>query len=244
MRIAVGTESRVRYPSVRYVSDRYVSDLQGFGLSGSGAAYARALLLAQRGDFSAAIAMATNAPLADGDGFLLGTRENESMVGFLEALEMLHDEERGVHDLDSSEVASALQAMDGKYSRGWNRISNLICFHYGECRPPLTGGSKVPKSLLPVSAAEEPLAQPADRFRIYPNPAHTQITLDYHLQDTEGTRSAHIHDLSGREVGFSPMQGDVGLLTLDIAHFAPGLYVLKVIAGNRVVHMEKFVVQQ
>jgi hypothetical protein len=183
------------------------------------------------------------APLPDGDGFLLGTREAESMVGFLEALEMLHDEERTVHDLDSSEVASALQAMDGKYSRGWNRISNLMCFHYGECRAPLTGGAIKPKMLVTPTPEEEPTVQHGAGFHLYPNPTREEVTLDYTLPETAVQGYVRLRDLAGRELEVHTLNGNEGRLVLDTKAFAPGLYVVEVHSPTRLEYVQTLVVQ-
>lgn len=208
----------------------------------SGAALSQALLKAKEADFSAAYSVLSNAPLPDSDGFILGTEERDMMLGLIDALEMLHGEERTVRDLDSTEVASTLEGLTLYQDRAWHRISNIFCFHYGYCRPPLTGGSEAAPKML-AQPLEEDKEDTASTFLLYPNPTRESVTLVYSLDHAVHEGVTLLRDLAGRIVVTKTLQGQQGQITLETVHFAPGLYVVEVRGGGRVLHVEKLVVQ-
>lgn len=91
---------------------------------------------------------------------------------------------------------------------------------------------------------EEQAPRTAAIFQLYPNPTRDQVTIDYQLDGLHAQTFVHLRDLAGRELGLRSMPGEHGRLVLDVGHLAPGLYVLDVRCDGRVVHVEKFLVQQ
>ena len=58
----------------------------------------------------------------------------------------------------------------------------------------------------------------------YPNPTNGPIYLVYHLPDGVEHANIRIHDLSGREVDSKPLSNAMGVLELQTAPWAAGLY--------------------
>jgi hypothetical protein len=151
-----------------------------------------------------------------------------------------------VAELDSTEVADVLASMEGNYNRGWGRISNVLCFHYGQCRPPLTGGQAPEPAMLlspPVQQQQQQAALLSPAFRMYPNPTRDRVTVEVQLLVEDAGGFLRLRDLAGREVAAAPLTGASDCVEMDLRGRAPGLYVVEVSVNGRVEHTSKLVVQ-
>ena len=138
-----------------------------------------------------------------------------------------------------------MPGMGENHDHAWNRISNILCFHYGHCRPPLTGGELEEPALVALPAVQQAHQFPetVPVFRLYPNPTRDLAMLDYVLTDDEGQAFVRVRDLMGREVLVRPMLGTTGRVELATRSFSPGLYVVEVTVNGAAVHAAKLMVQ-
>jgi hypothetical protein len=204
------------------------------------ARYAESLLRLQADDFSGAQALVDD---LDEDHKLSSAEEAEQarMQALVADLLNLKQQARDVRQLDPSEITAWETLIQDQYDRPATWISNTLCFHYGICRPPLTGGDSEPKSLQ--RSEEEKAIGAARTFRFQPNPASTFIMLDYRLLPTESAGMLHVLDAQGRTVATQLLKGNVGQVVLDIRGWAKGVYTARCSIGEEHAHAEKLVIE-
>jgi predicted esterase len=85
-----------------------------------------------------------------------------------------------------------------------------------------------------VALASTPEQQVKNGYKVYPNPATNQVTLQYQDGKT-GTGMINIYDLSGKLVRKQIISKQQSALvkTIDVAALRPGVYQLELIIGNK-----------
>jgi len=159
------------------------------------ARYAEALSLLDDCDFTNATAIVTAIP-AEHDLKAPDFIERQRMLDFIDFLEAVHADGRDEGDLSQAEQAQLLALVNDHYDRPATWAMNLLCFHYGICRAPLTGGSEDegPKARkLPNQAAAG-----LPRFALAPNPARNWTAVK--LQVIDGESVVLLRDALGRIV--------------------------------------------
>lgn len=80
-------------------------------------------------------------------------------------------------------------------------------------------------------------------IRVYPNPAHDQVTLEFGVVSHPEHCYLRLLDPAGRELQVHALHGSEGRLVLDIKDLAPGLYSVEVRVGGRLALVQKLVVE-
>ena len=204
------------------------------------ARYSEALLRIQADDFSGAQTLMDD---LDEDHRLSASEETERtrMGSLIADLLNLAQQARDVRQLDAGEVAAWENLIQDQYDRPATWISNTLCFHYGICRSPLTGGESEPKRLN--RGRKEDSAEMQRAFKLQPNPASTFVALNYALLpgDTEG--ALRVLDPIGRVIASEKLQGTQGQALLDTRQWAKGAYTVQCMVAGALVHAEKLIIQ-
>ena len=82
-----------------------------------------------------------------------------------------------------------------------------------------------------------------NNLKIYPNPASTEITLEYSFDDNS-IASISIIDMLGSKVLEQQIVGDNNKMNLDISNLANGIYVYSVIKDGEVIDKKKLVISR
>jgi len=157
--------------------------------------YAEAIALMQVGDYINARVVVELIP----EEHALKSKEQSErlrMLGLIDLLESVHADGRDDGELSPAEQAQLLTLVNEQYDRPATWAMNLLCFHYGICRAPLTGGSEDegPKARkLPNQAAAEKVI-----FSLAPNPARNWTSVKFQAFDGEG--EVLLRDALGRIV--------------------------------------------
>ncbi|MBL7964926.1 MAG: T9SS type A sorting domain-containing protein [Flavobacteriales bacterium] len=165
------------------------------------------------------------------------------MLGMIAFLAQVYGDARTEMELDSTEVQTLAALVDSAYDRPAAAISNLLCFGYGICRPPLTGGDAAePKALIhkpkpTIASGEQPL------LKIHPNPASTWVALDADLRRSPADAFLVIRDITGREVFRTLLVQQQQQLVWDTRTVAPGTYTIVLVNGGQQARTEKLVVR-
>lgn len=169
--------------------------------------------------------------------------EHQHMLGLIGYLGDLHQGGRTEADLNGAEVAALKASIDGVYDRATNAISNLLCYHYGECRSPLTGGDDAaPKSLFAITRpANAP--GPEVLLTLFPNPAAAWVTCASTMQGIVENALIRVKDGTGRPVAQVVVTTAHGQSLLDTRDLAKGLYTVELVNAGAVVRMDKLVIQ-
>jgi len=78
--------------------------------------------------------------------------------------------------------------------------------------------------------------------KIYPNPASTQLTVDYSLRPNE-TAELVLNDLLGREFLRTSLKSENNVVSISISHLPRGIYLYKYIVNGKVNKTNKLILQ-
>lgn len=205
-----------------------------------GARYAEAITYMQVGEWQAARTVVENIPQ---EHVLKGDEMGERgrMLALIDLMETVAMDNRAEDELNVAEQ-DALEAQMSPYAdRPAVWAQNLLCFHYGRCTSPVTGGENEPKSAReirePFLAAEQPV------LVVRPNPATTWATFDYTLPMEPSDAWISITDAQGRTVERMQVKQTSAQLVWDTRSVAPGAYQVQLIAGQQRLRTEKLIVQ-
>ncbi|MDX9751984.1 MAG: hypothetical protein RBT71_12965, partial [Flavobacteriales bacterium] len=173
-----------------------------------------------------------------------GLAEVQRMQDWIDFLQDVHGSGRTTLQLDSAEVQQLVALAGGAYDRPAAFITNLLCFGYGICRPPSTGGDDgTPKSLPRTELpAVGNLVQAL--LAIHPNPADAWVAFDYDLLVPPDDALLVIRDITGREVYRKVLQEARQQVVWDTRMMAPGTYTASLINGKQLLRSEKIVIRQ
>lgn len=144
-------------------------------------------------------------------------------------------------ELEQSDLDALHSLMDGYYDHPANWAQNLLCFGYGDCRSPLSGGNGGAKARrIPVEPAEQII--PA--LSVFPNPANTFATLAFDLKDMPNKAFLSIRDLAGKEIAQLPVTDAVGQTVWDTRSVAPGAYTIELVNAGVTLGTVKLIVKQ
>ena len=79
--------------------------------------------------------------------------------------------------------------------------------------------------------------------KIYPNPAENTITIELSTELDNKNISVEIYNYLGQKVIFYNFAGDL-LNTLDVSDLSNGIYIFKILVGNKIIAREKVVIEK
>lgn len=88
----------------------------------------------------------------------------------------------------------------------------------------------------------EDLSLFAEMSPVYPNPATSQFSVDYHFEQPFAQSSIEVYDVMGAKVGTYEIKGLSGKLDVNTGNFANGVYFCVLKAEGQVVNMNKFLI--
>ncbi|MDQ3072941.1 MAG: T9SS type A sorting domain-containing protein [Bacteroidota bacterium] len=78
---------------------------------------------------------------------------------------------------------------------------------------------------------------------VYPNPAHSVISLEYAFASRPLRPQVHITDSKGCEAYNAPLNEAGGILNCDVSKWPAGVYICKITDDSGAFYVDKFVVQ-
>ena len=79
--------------------------------------------------------------------------------------------------------------------------------------------------------------------KIYPNPAENTITIELSAELDNKNISVEIYNYLGQKIMFYNFAGDL-LNTLDVSDLSNGIYIFKILVGNKIIAREKVVIEK
>lgn len=149
---------------------------------------------------------------------------------------------RGDATLDSSDIAALQNVVGNYYDQPAEMARNLLCFGYGICRSPLSGGDNggAQARLVPVHETP-PTEEPP--FTVFPNPSQTWAAINYNLGQPAANAEVVVRDITGRTVISLKLQDQQGQKVLDTRQLAPGTYTVDLTNGDQHLQNTKLVVR-
>jgi len=206
----------------------------------AGARYAEALSLMQQGAFAQAHAVVTAIP----EEHQLKVKEESERWRMLELISFMAGialDNRTDAELTQGEQAQLTSLIADQYDRSATWAQNLLCFHYGNCKPPMTGGDGRPKSA--VRGRQPLLAQDQPLLAVMPNPATTWATFTVTLTTEPNNAFVVVRDQQGRLMTQLPVNNASMQLVWDTREVAPGMYTVELVNRGSRMHTEKLIVK-
>lgn len=139
----------------------------------------------------------------------------------------------------SSCVISTLRY--GAFDRPGTWAGNILCFHYGLCRPIPSGGDGEGGKSLPHEATITAPTVPV--MRLYPNPSTAWTAINLALTDKVDNAYVRVLDATGRHVQQLNVATATTQLVLDTRTLAPGLYLVELFNAGKRLQSEQLIVQ-
>lgn len=146
-------------------------------------------------------------------------------------------------ELTESELTALRNLRDGYYDRPAEWAQNILCFGYGDCRAPRTGGNDdggLKRMGMPLHTGTK--IEPT--LAAYPNPADTWTTLQYRLDGMAQEAWLVFRDVTGREVARMPVEQGEGQQVWDTRQVVPGTYMVELTNAGHILGTAKVVVKQ
>ncbi|MBP6313106.1 MAG: exo-alpha-sialidase [Flavobacteriales bacterium] len=208
------------------------------------ARYAEAMILIEGNQFQAATIVIENIPV-EHNLKAPEALERQRMLDLITFMGTLVNNGKNEMQLDQGEVQSLKNMMGTAYDRPAAWISNLLCFAYQDCRPPMTGGTfDGTAKALPRANEPERAAVVQAQLTIQPNPASAWVAFDYDLLVPPTDAYLVIRDLSGREVHRKAILEQKHQLLWDTRLIGSGTYIVTLVNKERDLRTEKLVIQQ
>jgi Pregnancy-associated plasma protein-A len=205
-----------------------------------GARYSEVLVRLQRGEYTHATTLLNN--LDESylrlTGYQLAERDNG--LAFVAALSAAHSAGHDVLHLTTAEKAAFRSVAAVGCDRPAQWAQNILCYGYGECTGPCTGGAATQRSH--IAARKEPAAPPVPLV-IYPNPAQSFATLAYELTTVAKDAVLVLRSVEGAELQRIPVFTTKGQYLLDTRAYAPGTYTVDLVNGGDRITTQRFVLK-
>lgn len=206
------------------------------------ARYAEALTYLQQENFEAAKTVIEDLPE---EHVLKVKQESERwrMLALIEYLQEVKTNGRSVAQLTIGEQEALEAIIADQRDRPATWAQNILCFHYGKCRAPLTGDAKVaPKSRQPMKKADAEHAEAT--LRVYPNPASKYATVEVDLAADPENALVELKDVAGKVLQQLRVSSSVAQVVLDCGQVASGTYTVQLVNHGVVLLTEKLIIKQ
>lgn len=205
------------------------------------ARYAEALTYLQEEDYTAARDVIFDIPE---EHDLRDKQEGERwrMLAVIDFLESIHQDGRNTGQLTGVEQTELQTIIAEQHDRAATWAQNILCFHYGKCRAPLSGGDGgTPKARRVVIGVTGPITA---NLHIYPNPASSYVVFEVELPaEPEGVVLV-IQDIAGRELKRLIVTSKEQQLVMDSREYTPGTYCVLLSISGETVQSKNFIIRQ
>ncbi len=201
------------------------------------ARYAEALTYLQQGNHTAATALVENITV---EHELKGADvlERQRMLDVIAFCQQVAVAGRTLAELTTAEVDALEAIIDGAQDKPGLWAQNLLCFAYGRCVAPLTGGEIGPRMMEATPMEHE---TPAHVLFVHPNPASAWVAVDYTVGDTKGAWLL-VTDVTGRRLEQRQLTALRGQFVWDVRHAQPGVYSVALVVRDEVLATERVIV--
>jgi hypothetical protein len=208
----------------------------------AGGRYAEALSLMQDGQYQAALDAVNTVVL---DNPKLRSRqmlEKQHMVQLITFVSDVAASDGDLAQLSTAQLSTLTALADQAYDRPSRWARNILCFHYGECAPPLTGGEdEAPKALFAPRRAFA--AEMENPMKLAPNPARNWTACTYRFTGDVTQATLTVKDALGRTLQVHRLSAAEGQVILDTRSLGAGMYTVELLQGTRILQVEKVMVQ-
>jgi hypothetical protein len=209
----------------------------------SAARYAEALTWLQQQRFDSAAAAVEEIPADDPKLKERQVAEKDRMLALIGFFRDMDAQGKNAAQLDHNDIGRLEDIIDHQYDRPATWAQNLLCFHYGHCRPPLTGGEggAAPRMVHAPTAGQAAKALPA--LLVRPNPANTWVVFEYRIVEPVKDAYIRITGVDGRELTRIRITSPEDQPVYDTRQVAKGAYTVELVNAGKTVETGKLVVE-
>lgn len=121
-------------------------------------------------------------------------------------------------------------------ARGMLVANDLIVYHEPYLVPDFTKSAEIKKPRV-ISAKPDETS-----IKVYPNPAHDFITIEYNTGNDNANGKIEIIDESGRRAYMRNLTRQFDQIIMDTRYLKPGNYIIKLVINTKPVCSSKFVI--
>ena len=206
------------------------------------ARYAEALTFLQQGRFAEAQAVVEALP-EEHDLRVKQESERWRMLAVIEFLQTLGSNGRSTAQLTTNEQDELEAIIADQRDRPATWAQNILCFHYGRCRAPLTGGELgTPKSRKVDPDGIEQTTGPT--LQVFPNPTSRYATIEVDLVAPPQNAAVVVKDVAGRVLFRLNVSSTIEQLVFDSRELASGSYTFQLESSGNVLVTEQLIIKQ
>lgn len=209
-----------------------------------GARYGELLTRLQRGEYTQATALATGLSttykLNKSD-----STERQDALDYINAVKTIRQAGRNLQQLTTTDKASIRAiAQRTTCTRAVTWAQSVLCFGYGECYAPCSGGPGTTRMLLADDEEQIPTSVAAPRLLLFPNPTHAQVNVAYALPDEHTTGQLVLYGVDGREIKRQVLGAGSQQAVVDLAGLASGIYQVELQAAGERLAVQRLAIEQ
>ncbi len=176
-------------------------------------------------------------------------QENNEDINFYNFYNLLTDlcvSEKTYFELTSAQEQTVREIAESETSVSVNAQA-ILSMVYNEKFPEIIEELKFIVDLRNAPQQGEPLGDQITKqiqfVKIYPNPAENTITIELSAELDNENISVEIYNYLGQKIIFYNFAGDL-LNTLDVSDLSNGIYIFKILVGNKIIAREKVVIEK
>jgi len=206
------------------------------------ARYAEALTYLQQDRYSEARTVVEELPEEHKLGDKLES-ERWRMLALIDFAHGIHADGRDLARLNSNEQNALQDIVAGQRDRVATWAQNILCFHYGQCRAPLSGGDGGTPKRRQSEAMSELQAQ-GSALHVYPNPASHYVVFEVELIAEPTNAAIVVQDITGRILKQLIVTSRSQQLVFDTRELATGTYSIQLVEHGTVTLAKNLTIKQ
>jgi Secretion system C-terminal sorting domain len=205
-----------------------------------GARYSECLTRLQRSEYNQATALITGLNAA----YKLTSAdltERQDALDYITAVKTIRQAGRNMQQLTAADKTSIRAIANRGCTRPAQWAQNILCFGYGECWAPCTGGAATTRSMEQVPP-EASIVEVGTSLVLYPNPTNAQVTVQYTLAGAAQNAMLVLYNVDGREVKRLSLASQAQQVNLDLHDLAAGSYSVVLQNAGKLAGVQRMVV--
>lgn len=171
-----------------------------------------------------------------------GQQDRDDLLDLIAVIRpVLESQERTIMQLEPNELVALEGIASRQPSLGASYARNTLCYGYGICNPPVTGGKSQPQMRWVAMPGTEATIRPA--LIVHPNPASTWVAFSHELNGKVDRGLIRVRDAQGKVVYESAVTSSPGQLIWDTRGSASGAYSVELYNGGKLVDAQRVVIQ-
>jgi hypothetical protein len=198
-----------------------------------GARYSECLTRLQRSEYTQATALITSLNTV----YKLSTAEfteRQDALDYINTIKTIRQAGRNLQQLTTTDKTNIRAIANRGCTRPAQWAQNILCFGYGECWAPCTGGGATTRSA--EFLADDPgTVETGSNLTLYPNPTRIRVTVAYTLAIEAQQAALVVYNVDGREVQRIALTNQAQQVEVDLQGIAAGTYIVVLQnAGKRI----------